>query len=430
MATIKFLLQAKTELAPIYLRLSVGRGKIFKRKTGLCVNSKHWSTDTGLPKQNISENKALKNELQKLEVHVSECFNTDYTNGVSINGVWLDDTIKNHFNQNDEVKSLEVITDYINYYISNADIKPNAKGGIGLSRSRINDFKLLGNLVKKFQGRKKYLIKDVDLKFKNKFVKWGLDHENYSQGYIGRTLGTLKTICLDAEINGIQVSPQLKNVSGFKARNEFVIYLTPEELQQIELAQLPHDYLENARKWLLLGCNIGQRGGDLLSLTENNFITRNGLDVIELEQQKTGKRVTIPVLPKTKEILKKGLPRKISMQRFNEYVKEVCKIAEINTITEGKKINPKTNRREVDKYPKHELISSHTCRRTFATNQYGILPTQLIMQITAHSTEKTFLGYIGKSGIDYAQQIADFYTKLAIQENKTPQQLTNKLKAI
>lgn len=29
-----------------------------------------------------------------------------------------------------------------------------------------------------------------------------------------------------------------------------------------------------------------------------------------------------------------------------------------------------------------------------------------------------------------AQQIADFYTKLAIQENKTPEQLTNKLKAI
>ena len=56
---------------------------------------------------------------------------------------------------------------------------------------------------------------------------------------------------------------------------------------------------------LLLGCNIGQRGGDLLMLDESNFVNRNGLEVIELKQQKTDKNVTIPVLAKTKEIIQK-----------------------------------------------------------------------------------------------------------------------------
>lgn len=37
------------------------------------------------------------------------------------------------------------------------------------------------------------------------------------------------------------------------------------------------------------------------------------------------------------------------------------------------------------------------------------------MQITAHSTEKMFLGYTGKSAMDYAQQIADLYEKQAQQ---------------
>jgi len=37
------------------------------------------------------------------------------------------------------------------------------------------------------------------------------------------------------------------------------------------------------------------------------------------------------------------------------------------------------------------------------------MPTSLIMRITGHQTEKMLLQYIGKSDLDYAQQIADFY---------------------
>ena len=45
------------------------------------------------------------------------------------------------------------------------------------------------------------------------------------------------------------------------------------------------------------------------------------------------------------------------------------------------------------------------------------------MQITAHSTEKMFLNYIGKDSLDYAQQIADFYT-LQAQKDKKKSNLT------
>ena len=73
-----------------------------------------------------------------------------------------------------------------------------------------------------------------------------------------------------------------------------------------------------------------------------------------------------------------------------------------------------TEKRKVEgKYEKWKLITSHVCRRSFATNQYGILPTPLIMQITGHSTEKMFLNYIGKNSYDYAKQIAQFYENQA-----------------
>ena len=81
----------------------------------------------------------------------------------------------------------------------------------------------------------------------------------------------------------------------------------------------------------------------------------------------------------------------------------------------------KTGKRVAIPYPKHELISSHVCRRSYATNYYGEMPTSWLMSITAHGTEKQFLQYVGKSEIDTAQQIADFYAKQMLQAKKEPQ---------
>ncbi len=103
---------------------------------------------------------------------------------------------------------------------------------------------------------------------------------------------------------------------------------------------------------------------------------------------------------------------------FDKYIHSLG--TESIEITEKGKGN-KLKRKKEGKYPKYKLITSHVCRRSFATNQYGILPTPLIMQVTAHSTEKMFLNYIGKNSLDYAQQIADFYTLQAQKERKEPQ---------
>ena len=73
-------------------------------------------------------------------------------------------------------------------------------------------------------------------------------------------------------------------------------------------------------------------------------------------------------------------------------------------------------------YPKHEVISSHVCRRSFATNFYGRIPTPVLMNITAHGSERMFLSYIGKTTYDNAYQMLDYFSKLAPKE-KTPPQL-------
>ena len=256
------------------------------------------------------------------------------------------------------------------------------------------------------------------MKFAKDLLLYLINKENYKQSYALKKIADLKTVCYDAELDGLEVSPQLKKISSTRPTNENILYLNPKELEAIQDAKLTTEALKNARKWLLLGCDIGQRGGDLLNLSEDDFVTRNGYEVIELQQQKTGKNITIPVLETTKVILETGLPYRISIQKFNKHIKTVCEKAKIDKLIKGSLYDDKKKRKIDGQYPKHKLISSHVCRRSFATNLYGILPTTLIMQITAHSTEKMLLNYIGKNALDYAQQIADFYTLQALKENK------------
>ena len=45
--------------------------------------------------------------------------------------------------------------------------------------------------------------------------------------------------------------------------------------------------------------------------------------------------------------------------------------------------------------PKHDLIGTHTARRSFATNLFlSGFPVKMIMKITGHQKESTFYGYI------------------------------------
>ena len=114
-----------------------------------------------------------------------------------------------------------------------------------------------------------------------------------------------------------------------------------------------------------------------------------------------------------KNILKKrnGFPEKISNQKFNLYIKEVCKEANLTQMTEGSKINPETKRKEKGIYPKHELVTSHICRRSFASNLYGKLPNMVIMAITGHQTEVQFLKYIKITPKENAQKLQAYWQK-------------------
>lgn len=433
MASIKYLIQSTTTSAPIYARLSLSRSQVFKRKTGLFVDAKAWSKKTGFPIAKDDSGKILKNQLKDLEADILKRVNKHHSEGSTIDGDWLLRSINLFFKRISENEDQsELLIDSIQCFIDTAGLRRNSRGGTGLSKSRIQGIKRLKSLVAEFLGRKKSSCKvsDVDLSFSKKFSAWLHNDQGFAKSYTLKMIDNLKTVCNDAELNGIDVSTQLKKVTGGKIKNEVIIYLSPEEQDLILRADLKSEALLNARKWLILGCHIGQRVGDLLSITDKNLTTFKGEPVIELTQKKTGKHVHIPLDKQAREILKNGFPRAISSQKLNDYIKEVCRQAGINNkITAGKICmmpisqgsDIKVKRKVVQELEKWEFTSSHICRRSFASNLYGKLAQPYIMSITGHSSEKEFLGYIGKTSGDYVSSIAAFFQKQEEESRKEPQ---------
>lgn len=157
-------------------------------------------------------------------------------------------------------------------------------------------------------------------------------------------------------------------------------------------------------------------------------------------QKKTSQKIVLPLHWQVKAILEKnnGFPRKISTQKYNDYIKKVCqkvgltekiegaKTIDINNTEKTKKKNPSLYRKQKGFFEKWELVSTHIARRSFATNHYGKLPTPVLMSATGHTTEKMFLAYIGKSSIDNAEILKNYWNKLEqIKEKKSILQIAN-----
>ena len=113
-----------------------------------------------------------------------------------------------------------------------------------------------------------------------------------------------------------------------------------------------------------------------------------------------------------KAILEKNkgeFPRQISDQRYNEYIKKVCKEAGLTALVYGSKMDKKTKRKVTGMFPKHELCASHIGRRSYATNNFGRVPTSLLRYVTGHSSEGMLLSYLGKSDVDQAVLLAEHF---------------------
>lgn len=91
--------------------------------------------------------------------------------------------------------------------------------------------------------------------------------------------------------------------------------------------------------------------------------------LIPITTKKIKKHLIIPLSDNIIEILKKRngeFPPRVSHQKYNQHIKTICRLGEMTEKMKGGKRTSQS--KKVDgTYEKWELISSHSCRRTFVT---------------------------------------------------------------
>ena len=297
---------------------------------------------------------------------------------------------------------------YFDLYLEEMPNKINMRTGRKLSKTMPQKYTNLKNVFEDFcvfEG-KEYDFSDIDGAFYNRFVTYLINEKKYSVNTYGRSIKFFKTILYDAANKGFNNSfTFMKALRGITEEADS-IYLTESELETLYKKDFSGEpRLDRVRDMFLIGCWTGLRYSDYSTIQKDD-IRDNRIRVVT---QKTGQKVVIPLHPTVKTILAKYdfvLPRQISNDKFNEYIRDVAKKAELNEIF-VKRIT-KAGKTVKTSKPKHEFVSTHAARRSFATNMFlkGV-PAIVIMGITGHKSEKEFLKYIKVS----EEQKADLFEK-------------------
>src|SRR5688500_526098 len=83
----------------------------------------------------------------------------------------------------------------------------------------------------------------------------------------------------------------------------------------------------------------------------------------------------------------------------------------------------KSNKDVIEVKPKYAWVTSHTCRRSFCTNEFlAGTPVELIMKISGHKSVKDFYKYIRITPEEAANKIKMIWEK---RENEKQKQVGN-----
>lgn len=425
MASTTLLLKGSKDPYNIYIRFTEGRSIDIMMNTGLSVAKVHWDAKNKRIRNmiEITNRDEINSKLAKLQIGVIDQYNLDYTNGVTFNGTWLKNFIKSFFNRPiDEVKkglpdNQIYLVDYCNYWLTEKAPKYKVKANKYMDERTIGQYEQAIKNLEKYVGKSKTRLTETTSDFMDGFSAFLTEAEKYAAETAKRKVKRIKFFIERAEGEGLAVH------RGFKER-VFVQeedtdykhpYLNEQEINAIYKRDLTHDKnLDNARDNLIIGVWTGLRISDFLTrLTIDNI---DG-DYIQIKTKKTGHAVSIPVHPMVKKILKKhnGLPPKMPEQKFNDRIKIVGQLAEIDDKIKGAivQVDEKTKikRKSVGLYKKHLLITSHICRRSFATNHFGKVSNKVLMDVCGWRSEDMLLKYIKATNMESAIALNEYWEK-------------------
>lgn len=407
MATVQFKIRPtknKDKECNIYFRLSYGAYEIISGKKvykpldyyiSESIIPKYWNK--GEASRSFVGYKELNSRLENIRTKVLDIVRRLENDGICLNNNTIKSELDILFSRERSNTSKTIdFNSFIESFIEHSNVSNSTKKSYLVTFANLKEYQSLNKLKLNFDN--------INIDFYNRFVSF-LQSKNYAKNTIGTRIKVIKTFMNKSFDLGYHTNTEHQREAFKKLKEETdAIYLNEFEISKIRALDLPGDKLSAfVRDWFVIGCYTGLRYSDLKSLTWANVED----SIIKIKMHKTNTFVEIPLHPIVKDIFEHynfELPKLISNQRFNDAIKYVCKLAKIDdiiTIYESKG-NLKTQK----KAPKHDLVTAHTARRSYATNAYySGVPTIQLMKTTGHKSESTLLKYIRANNKENAKRL-------------------------
>ena len=335
-------------------------------------------------------------------------------------------------------KNKMTLNKYIAIYTD--QIKTGARqteSGRNFALSTVKTIRLALDQFTKFQKdvKRTYDFNDINMDFYYAYTAW-LKKKKYSVNTVGKCVKELKTVMACAESEGHHTNHMWRDKKFKGTRIEVdSIYLTREDLDKImavDLSKYPVGY-EQARDIFMIGVWTAQRVSDYNNIKKEDFSTftknvmreeqdpenpdnkiawieKQEITYVNIRQQKTGAKVSIPCNSQLKAILEKydyQAPHLVD-QVINRYIKEIAQAAGLTQLVEIETTKGGTPKKE--KVEKYKLIHTHTARRTGATLMYlAGLDLYDIMKVTGHTSPKMLKKYIKADSLEVVEKLTDKY---------------------
>ncbi|MGV0936176.1 phage integrase SAM-like domain-containing protein [Empedobacter falsenii] len=375
---------------------------------------------------NFKKSLEINSSLIQFSSYVNDQIYSPETKNLKLTSKWLREKYYEFFefeNPNESPEKIDIdpyFIDYFDHYISiNKKIKGQVKNGKNLVPNTIKGYTTMIKCWKQFNVYNKSVdikLRDIDLNIFDKFVYFQESQQKLGSGTIDTNINKLKAILRFAMQKKIEVSQDfIHGTFTYSPEDSISIYLNENDIDKILKTNFPcGSYMDNAKDWFIIQLFSALRISDLFQLNSDHFQK----EFIELTTVKTKKEIVIPIFNPIRKILAKNrgkLPRKISDVKYNEYIKLICKEAGIDEIVRGSKSiiigkgKNKKKRKIVDDYPKWELVTSHTCRRSFLTNasQHAGVTLVDLLAISGHTNTTMLERYIKTSNHTRANNVKE-----------------------
>jgi len=361
----------KNNKAPIYCRVTYNKCRK-QFATGIFVEPKYWNNikQKILPVTEV--NTLLNNKLSLIYQQIDTAF---LMLQILPNDFDVDDIYRTYKGEDskDEISILGA------YDLHND--KTRKLIGIDfneLSWSRyVESRRKVALFITKTYKRRDVRLKDLDLKFIKDLEYFFKTELKLRQATVYRSIQRVKKIIQFAIAeNYLKKDPfhLYKN----KKYKTVIVYLTDEELKRLEKHTFSQIRLQQVQDLFIFCCYTGLAYTEMTTLTTNNIeVGFDGNEWIQMIRKKTNRAISIPVLPKAKEILEKydnELP-KISNQKFNSYLKEISALLSID-----------------------KKLTHHIARKTFATTVllYNNVPMEIVSELLGHTNMNVTQAHYGK----------------------------------